>query len=91
VSGLHSQLQDYLALRRAMGFKMERHAKLLGQFVDFLAAQDAATLTIEHALAWAGAPSGANPRWWAARLSMSVASRSICRRSIPPTRCRRAG
>jgi len=70
VSGLHSALQDYLALRRAMGFKMERHAKLLGQFVDFLAAQDAATLTIEHALAWAGAPSGANPRWWAARLSM---------------------
>ena len=70
MSGLHSKLQDYLALRRAMGFKMERHAKLLGQFVDFLAAQDAATLTIEHALAWAGAPSGANPRWWAARLSM---------------------
>jgi integrase/recombinase XerD len=70
VSGPHSALQDYLALRRAMGFKMERHAKLLGQFVDFLAAQDAATLTIEHALAWAVAPSGADPRWWAARLSM---------------------
>ena len=47
MSGLHSALQDYLALRRAMGFKMERHAKLLGQFVDFLAAQDAATLTLE--------------------------------------------
>ena len=70
MSGLHSKLQDYLALRRAMGFKMERHAKLLGQFVDFLAAQDAETLAIEHALAWAGAPSGADPRWWAARLSM---------------------
>lgn len=70
MSGLHSALQDYLALRRAMGFTMERHAKLLGQFADFLAAQDAATLTIEHALAWAGAPSGADPRWWAARLSM---------------------
>ena len=36
MSGLHSQLQDYLAVRRAMGFKMERHAKLLGQFVDYL-------------------------------------------------------
>jgi len=70
VSGLHSQLQDYLAIRRAMGFTMERHAKLLGQFTDHVAAQDAATLTIEHALAWAGAPSGADPRWWAARLSM---------------------
>ncbi len=70
MSGLHRQLQDYLAVRRAMGFKMERHAKLLGQFVDFLVAREAATITIEHALAWAGAPTGADPRWWAARLSM---------------------
>jgi integrase/recombinase XerD len=70
VNGLHRQLQNYLAIRRAMGFKMERHAKLLGQFADHLAAHDAATLTIEHALAWAGAPSAADPCWWAARLSM---------------------
>jgi integrase/recombinase XerD len=70
MSGLHRQLQDYLAIRRAMGFKMERHAKLLEQFADHLAAHDAATLTIEHALAWASAPSTADPRWWAARLSM---------------------
>ncbi|MGH4010779.1 MAG: hypothetical protein ACRDTH_21915 [Pseudonocardiaceae bacterium] len=70
MSGLHRQLQNYLAIRRAMGFKMERHTKLLGQFTDYLAAHDATTLTIEHALAWAGAPSAADPRWWAARLSM---------------------
>ncbi|MGH3692789.1 MAG: tyrosine-type recombinase/integrase [Pseudonocardiaceae bacterium] len=70
MSGLHRQLQNYLTIRRAMGFKMERHAKLLGQFTDHLAAHDATTLTIEHALAWAGAPSAADPRWWAARLSM---------------------
>ncbi|MEV1249096.1 hypothetical protein ACIBO2_28935 [Nonomuraea sp. NPDC050022] len=30
VSRLHQRLQEYLAVRRAMGFKMERHAKLLG-------------------------------------------------------------
>jgi integrase/recombinase XerD len=70
MSGLRRQLRDYLAVRRAMGFKMERHAKLLGQFVDYLATHDTATITIEHALAWAGAPTGADPRWWAARLSM---------------------
>lgn len=70
MSGLHLQLQEYLTIRRAMGFKMERHAKLLEQFTDYLAAQDAATVTIEHALTWAGAPSAADPRWWAARLSM---------------------
>ena len=38
MSGLHSALQDYLTLRRAMGFTMQRHATLVGQFVDFLAA-----------------------------------------------------
>lgn len=70
MSGLHRQLQEYLAIRRAMGFKMERHAKLLGQFTDHLAAHDAVTLTIEHCLGWACAPSAADPRWWAARLSM---------------------
>jgi integrase/recombinase XerD len=70
VSGLHRQLEDYLALRRAMGFKLERHEKLLGQFVDYLAAHHVAALTIEHALAWASAPSSADMRWCAARLSV---------------------
>jgi integrase/recombinase XerD len=70
VSELHRQLGDYLALRRAMGFKLERHEKLLEQFVDYLAAHDVATHTIEHALAWASAPSSADVRWWAARLSI---------------------
>jgi integrase/recombinase XerD len=70
VSELHRQLQDYLTLRRAMGFKMGRHAKLLGQFVDDLAARKVTILSVEHALAWASAPSSAELRWWAARLSM---------------------
>jgi integrase len=70
VSQLHRQLQEYLTIRRAMGFKMERHEKLLGQFADYLAAHDAATLTIEHALIWASSPNSADPRWWAARLSV---------------------
>jgi len=36
VSPLHQRLADYLTIRRAMGFKMERHEKLLAQFVDYL-------------------------------------------------------
>jgi hypothetical protein len=32
VSALHRRLQEYLAVRRAMGFKMERHEKVLTQF-----------------------------------------------------------
>ncbi len=46
-----------------------RCGDFLTQFADYLAAHGAATLTIEHALAWATSPSSADPRWWAARLS----------------------
>ncbi|MDQ2782516.1 MAG: tyrosine-type recombinase/integrase [Actinomycetota bacterium] len=70
MSTLHQRLADHLAIRRAMGFKMERHAKLLAQFVDYLVLRDANTVTLEHALAWATSPTTSNPNWWAARLSM---------------------
>jgi hypothetical protein len=32
MSSLHRKLEEYLTVRRAMGFKMERHEKLLGQY-----------------------------------------------------------
>lgn len=70
MSGWQRHLEDYLALRRAMGFKLERHAKLLGQFVGYLTARHAATLTVEHCVTWASAPRSAQTRWWAARLSV---------------------
>jgi len=70
VSPLHQRLADYLAIRRAMGFKMERHEKLLAQFVDYLTVNGAGTVTLEHALTWATSPTTSDPRWWAARLSM---------------------
>ena len=64
------RLQDYLIVRRAMGFTMRRHEKLLTQFTDYLTDQGVATLTIENALAWATSPRHGDARWWAARLSM---------------------
>lgn len=70
MSPLRRQLAEYLTIRRAMGFKMDRHERLLGQFADHLAARGASTLTTELALAWAMSPIEGDPRWWAARLSM---------------------
>jgi integrase/recombinase XerD len=69
VSGLHGKLEEYLAVRRAMGFKMERHEKLLAQFTCFLAENGEPAVTIDNALAWAALPAGARPRWHALRLS----------------------
>jgi integrase/recombinase XerD len=69
VSSLHGKLEEYLDVRRAMGFKMERHEKLLGQFTCFLAENGETAVTIENALAWATLPAVARPRWHALRLS----------------------
>jgi integrase/recombinase XerD len=69
VSPLRTCLADYLRVRRAMGFKLDRAEKLIGQFLDYLEDHHAVTVTTEHALTWATAPRNVDPWWWALRLS----------------------
>jgi integrase/recombinase XerD len=69
MSPLGQALADYLRVRRALGFKLERTERLLGQFVAYLHDRNAEVPTIEDALAWATSPTDATPRWWAHRLS----------------------
>jgi integrase len=69
MSVLREHLRDYLALRRSLGFKLERPGQLLAGLVSYLEEAGAATLTTEHALAWATAPAGADPSWWRLRLA----------------------
>ena len=63
-------LADYLALRRALGFKLDHHERLLGQFVDYLEHGGQERISVEQAVAWATLPAGASPSWWADRLSI---------------------
>jgi hypothetical protein len=63
VTGLRQALAGYLELRRALGFKLERHAELLGQFVAWLEDHQAATVTTADALAWVTLPERASPGW----------------------------
>jgi len=69
VSSLQQALADYLRVRRALGFKLERAERLLAQFVAYLHDHNAEVPTIDHALGWAMSPTAATPRWWAHRLS----------------------
>lgn len=69
MTGLSAHLEDYLALRRGLGFKLERPGQILEDFVGYLEQAGAATVTSEHALAWATAPAGADPAWWRRRLA----------------------
>jgi integrase len=70
MSTLRHALDDYLALRRSLGYKLERAGRLLADFVGYLETAGADTITIDAALAWATRPSDADPSWWARRLSV---------------------
>jgi integrase len=66
---LRKAVRDYLALRRALGFKLERAEVGLLDFVSFLERQGASHITTERALAWATQPAHVQPFVWAQRLS----------------------
>jgi len=67
---LRQGLADYLALRRALGYRLARPEKLLGQFLGYLDDAGADTVTVAHALGWARLPAGGAVSWWAYRLSV---------------------
>lgn len=66
---LHELVADYLRVRRSLGYKLDDAEYILGRFVGYLHEHDADGVTVEHALGFATAPSGASPRWQALRLS----------------------
>jgi integrase/recombinase XerD len=67
---LGDALGDYLALRRALGFKLAAAGRLLGQFVDYLSEHGVGMPTTDDALAWANLPACASANWRAIRLSV---------------------
>lgn len=67
---LRQALDDYLTMRRGLGFKLDRAAKLLAQFLCHLEEDGADTVTVELALAWARLPADADRSWWSYRLSV---------------------
>jgi integrase len=70
MSALGRTLDQYLALRRAVGYKLERAGRLLPDFVAFLHHRRAQTVTTELALRWAKQPPDGHPAWWAEKLSI---------------------
>ncbi len=70
MSYLSSHIEDYLAMRRALGFKLEKTGRLLRDFAVFAEAADASTVTTGVAVAWAILPENASPVWPAQRLGM---------------------
>jgi integrase/recombinase XerD len=68
MTGIRQAIDDYLAVRRALGYKLEDHQWLLADFASFLEEAGAGTVSTRLALAWATLPEDTLPSWHAARL-----------------------
>ena len=56
MSALAGHLEDYLRMRRPLGFELGRHGQTLPGFVAYLEAAGASTVTVDLAVAWARLP-----------------------------------
>lgn len=66
---LRQAVQDYLGMRRALGFKLHEAGKALLDFAMFMKQRRASHITQALALAWAQQPTNVQPAYRAQRLS----------------------
>lgn len=66
---LRRALQEYLELRRGLGFKLDTLEHLAGQYCDWLAAHGKTdSFNLDDAITWARLPADAAHHWWGMRL-----------------------
>jgi len=65
---LAKAVHDYVALRRALGFKMVEVSHCLDDFVRFARQERASRVTVDLAVRWAKRPAAVQPARWATRL-----------------------
>jgi integrase len=89
MSDLQTALQEYLSIRRQLGFKLRDEETILSKFVRFLEQEGASFITRDMALRWAMQPKDVLPAWWARRLRIvrlfaQYQSAADPRTEIPP-------
>lgn len=70
MTGLWAALDDYLRIRRAAGYKLERDEKLLRQFLSYCDDAAVTTITTDVAVGWATLPERPSPGWLGMRLGV---------------------
>jgi integrase len=68
MSGLAIMLEEYLARRRSLGYKLERAGVVLADFVAYLERAGAEQITVDLAVAWAMLTANPDSGWRAQRL-----------------------
>jgi integrase/recombinase XerD len=70
MSGLRARAEEYLAMRRALGFKLESHGPRLMSFVRFCEDRGAAAVTTDLAVEWATSTASDHEAYQARRLDV---------------------
>ncbi len=70
MTSIGKAVEEYLAMRRALGFKLRLAAGMLRDFASYLEHERASHITTELALRWAKQPAKAQPAQWANRLGV---------------------
>jgi integrase len=89
MNDLQTALDEYLTIRRILGFKLRDEGSVLPQFLNFIENKGASFITTDMALQWATQPKNVLPAHWARRLSMVRIFARFCsamdlRTQIPP-------
>jgi integrase len=87
---LRPALNDYLTMRRTLGYKLLRSEKLLIDFINYVEAAASERVTIDLAVAWATLPVSGDASWWSGRLSVVRGFATFLRTldaatEVPPT------
>lgn len=82
---LRRMLGQYLALRRALGYRLYRPGKALEGFVSFAEQEGSKVITTALALRWACLPEHVDPATWASRLGLVRRFARYCRTVDPRT------
>ena len=69
MSNLRKSLEEYLMVRRALGFKLQSAGSRLEKFVSFMEGQEEPFITTQLAVSWAQRNAGILPSGWAANLT----------------------
>jgi integrase/recombinase XerD len=85
MSALRTALEEYLAVRRALGHQLRLTGRLLRRFVEFAEQTQAEYITTDLALRWATQPAQAQLAQWANRLGMVRRFAQYCHASDPRT------
>lgn len=82
---LGSHVDDYLRLRRSLGYKLEREGLWLADLAVYVEGANAATLTNDLTIGWASQRAGAGPNGWAKRLGVARKFAGYLQTIVPAT------